>query len=128
VKWQRQDALSFERLTRLAQVLGADRLVLGWITTLSIEGPQPMPDGNGPGVAQADVVVQIFDAGQDRVVAETRSSASTIGDMQEILVRSVLRDAVAPVVPWLVTQLSRAASCRTAIGAASCPPPSRGVD
>jgi len=106
LRWRSEDALSFTRLADLARVIGASRLVVGWISTLSLEGMTNLPDGNGMPLAQASVIVQIFDAGQGRVVAETRGSASTVGVVPAILVRDVLRDALAPTVPWLISQLS----------------------
>ncbi|HYM67970.1 MAG TPA: hypothetical protein VEZ44_00095 [bacterium] len=109
--WRTQDALSFARLADLARAVGAGRLVVGWIPTLSLGGAgneRLVPNGNGMPLAQASVVVQVFDAGQGRIVAETSRSASAIGIVPAILVRDVLRNALAPTVPWLVTQLTPA--------------------
>lgn len=109
--WREQDALSFDRLSALARAAGADRLVVGWIRTLSMggAGSEPMvPDGNGVRLAQAAVVVQVFDAGQGRIVAERSAAGTAIGVVPEVLVRDVLRNALAPAVPWLVTQLAPA--------------------
>lgn len=109
--WRTQDALSFARLADLARALGVGRLVVGWIPMLSIGGAgdeRLVPNGNGMPLAQASVVVQVFDAGQGRIVAETSRSASAIGIVPAILVRDVLRNALAPTVPWLVAQLTPA--------------------
>jgi hypothetical protein len=109
--WREYDALSFARLVDLAHAAGVDRLVVGWIPTLNVEGPEiePFnPDGNGMPIAQASVVVQVFDATQGRIVAQTTRSASAVGIVPAILVRDVLRNALAPTVPWLVTQLAPA--------------------
>ncbi|HLJ60978.1 MAG TPA: hypothetical protein VKZ50_14735 [bacterium] len=111
IHWRTQDALSFSRLADLAGALGVGRLVVGWIPLLSVagNGNEPFePDSNGMPIAQASVVVQVFDAGQGRIVAETSHSASAVGIMPAILVRDVLRNALAPTVPWLVTQLAPA--------------------
>ncbi|HXX37657.1 MAG TPA: hypothetical protein VEP50_05815 [bacterium] len=103
--WRPESVLSFGQLGALARAVGADRLVVGWITMLSVPGAggAPLvPDGNGIPLAQAAVVVQVFDTGQGRIVAETRQSASDVGVVPEILVRDVLRNALAPAVPWLL--------------------------
>ncbi len=109
--WREQDALKFDRLSALARAAGADRLVVGWIRTLNLGGAgnEPrVPSGNGMRLAQAAVVVQVFDAGQGRLVAERSAAGTAIGVVPEVLVRDVLRNAIAPAVPWLVTQLTPA--------------------
>ena len=109
MRWRTQDVLSFARLADLARAVGVGRLVVGWIPTLSVEGSGTElfdPDGNGMPLAQASVVVQVFDSAEGRIVAQTTRSASAIGIVPAILVRDVLRNALAPTVPWLVTQLA----------------------
>jgi hypothetical protein len=107
--WREPDALRFGRLAQLAQAVDASRLVVGWIPSFSSGGGSgdiPAPDGNGMPIAQAAVVIQVFDAAQGRIVAETRSGATTIGALPSILIEQVLREAVEPTVPWLLRTIT----------------------
>ncbi|GEM_PF-1176071 len=103
--WREEDALSFDRLVQLGGILGADRLIVGWITTWSVGGETTTPDGDGMPFAQASVLVQIFDPGERRLLAERTYSGSSVGMMPGSLTQIVLHNVLAPVVPWLLTQL-----------------------
>jgi hypothetical protein len=54
--WRSDDPLRFDRLQALARAIGADRLVVGWITLLTVESGGS--DDGGPPVAEASVVIQ----------------------------------------------------------------------
>ena len=108
--WRTEDVLRFGRLTALARAVGADELVVGWITMLSVEtgGHQTFPPdggGNGSPTGDATVVVQVFSAAQGRVVAETRQWASTTGAVRALLAKGVLHEALRPTVPVLLRTL-----------------------
>lgn len=113
LRWQNADVLHFDRLRTLARAVGADSLVVGWIPLLVIHGGggMPMPrdhDGNGAGPSSADanLVVQVFDAAQGRLVAETRPSASVIGMTRVLLAERVVHEALEPAVPPLLSALT----------------------
>ncbi len=118
LRWRGDDVLHFDRLVALGRSLGADRLVVGWITLLSVEAggghTVPLPDGDGNGVptAEARVVVQVFDVAQGRLVAETRQWASAVGFVRYRLAEEVLRKALAPAVPALWGPLVAPAALR----------------
>jgi len=114
IRWQNQDALSFPRLGQLARAAGTDRLVVGWLPIVGTAGAGTMPppgsaDGEGLTPIIADVVVQIFDADQGRIVAETRSSGVAIsGPAAGLGTLAVLRSALLPTVPWVIAHLAPA--------------------
>ncbi len=114
IRWQNQDALSFGRLSQLARAAGTDRLVVGWLPIVGAAGggnepPQGSKDGNGASLITADVVVQIFDADQGRIVAETRSAGSALsGPVAALGTLEMLRNALLPTVPWVIAHLSQA--------------------
>lgn len=100
--WRSEDVLRFGRLESLAHTIGADQLVIGWITMLNVE-TGGSHDG-GPPMADVSVVVQVFDAAQRRIVAETRQSASTLlFGTRTSLAEQGLHLALSPAVPWLIT-------------------------
>ncbi len=100
--WRSEDVLRFGRLEALAHAIGADQLVIGWITMLDVE-TGGSHDG-GPPMADVSVVVQVFDAAQRRIVAETRQSAFTIlFGTRTSLAEQGLHLALSPTVPWLLT-------------------------
>jgi hypothetical protein len=108
--WQNQDALSFSRLGALAHAVGADRLVVGWLPIVGTAGggnePPPGRTGNGVTPITANVVVQIFDAAQGRIVAETHSAGTAIsGPVAALGTEAMLRNALAPTIPWLLSNL-----------------------
>jgi len=114
VRWQNQDVLSFARLGDLGRAAGTDRLVVGWLPTVGTSGggtqpPQGAKDGNGSTLITADVVVQIFDVGQGRLVGEMHSSGSALsGPVAALGTLEMLRNALLPTVPWLMAHLSSA--------------------
>lgn len=85
MRWQSADVLHFDRLRALARAVGADRLVVGWISLFSVDagggGHRILiaADDGGPPTATANIVVQVFDQATARLVAETRQSASVLG-------------------------------------------------
>jgi hypothetical protein len=108
--WQSVDVLHFDRLRALAQAVGATALVVGWIPLLAVRvgggGGGVPPNGGGP-MADTNLVLQIFDAAQGRLVAETRHSAyAIVGTTRDLLAKQVLHDALVPAVPPLVGSLT----------------------
>jgi len=114
VRWQNQDVLSFARLGDLGRAAGTDRLVVGWLPIVGTAGggtqpPQGAKDGNGSALITADVVVQIFDVGQGRLVGEIHSSGSALsGPVAALGTLEMLRNALLPTVPWLMAHLPQA--------------------
>lgn len=100
--WREDDVLRFGRLKALAGALNADWLVIGRITALNVQWA-----GDGPNENVASVVVQVFDAAEGRIIAETQQSASSIniggGDPGELLHRALLAAN-----PWVVQTLTQA--------------------
>jgi hypothetical protein len=52
VGWRTEDALRFDRLQTVARVIGADQLIVGWITLLTVDGGA---DHGGPTIADASM-------------------------------------------------------------------------
>jgi len=126
VRWQSQDALSFARLGDLARAAGTDRLVVGWLPIVGTSGgstqpPQGGKDGNGATLITADVVVQIFDVGQGRIVGETHSSGSALsGPVAALGTLEMLRNALLPTVPWLMVRLPQASPAAAGVFPLCC--------
>lgn len=112
MRWQGTDVLHFDRLRALASAVAADRLVLGWIPLLQVEagggGGVPLPDdGGGPPTALVNLVIQVFDGAQARMVAETHTSAEiTIGVSRSQLAVQVLRLALQRAQPDVLRMLT----------------------
>jgi hypothetical protein len=102
LQWNEADALRFARLSELASAAGADRIVVGWIRTLTwtTGGGGGRGDidtaGGGTGgtlLGLADVVYQVFDATQGRIVYETRTEGNSVGGILYTAAQAVLDDA-----------------------------------
>ena len=111
VGWQNTDVLHFDRLRVLAQAAGANTLVVGWISMLVVRagggGGGFPPNGSGPPMADTNLVLQVFDAAQGRLVGETRQSGSVVlATTRVLLAKQVLHDALARGVSPLVGALS----------------------
>ena len=103
--WRNEDALRFGRLRALADSVGADQLVIGWITMLNVETGGSRGTGDLP-TSDVELVVQIFDAAQGRIVAESRQRAYALfGGTRALLAEKGLHLALAPTVPWLIATL-----------------------
>ena len=107
--WQNGDVLRFERLRALARAVNADRLVVGWITLLAVSvgggNTKPPDGGNGPPTALSNLVLQVFDAGQGRIVGETHESGFAMGASPHLLQEWALHRALVPAVAPLVDAL-----------------------
>jgi hypothetical protein len=113
--WHSADVLHFDRLRTLAKAVGADRLVVGWIPLFSVDGGRgrsiPFPDdGNGPLTADANIVVQVFDPSEGRLVGETRQSGFAFGVTTWQVATGALHTALERVVPELLRLLGAQAS------------------
>jgi hypothetical protein len=102
LQWHETDALRFARLGELAHAVGADRVVVGWILTLtwSTGGgggrgaiDKGGSDAGGMLVGLADVIYQVFDATQGRIVYETRTVGNSVGGIKYVAAQAVLDDA-----------------------------------
>jgi hypothetical protein len=107
--WQEVDVLHYDRLRALATAVGAGRLVVGWIPLLVIHrgGNGFFPGGDGePSSADVNLVLQVFDTAQGRLVAERRFAASILGPpTRELVAKQVIDQALrsaAPVMTGLV--------------------------
>ena len=103
--WQNGDVLRFERLRALARAVNADRLVVGWITLLAVSvgrsNNKLANGGNGPPTALSNLVFQVFDAGQGRIVSEMRESGFAMGASPHLLQEWALHRALCPrSSPW----------------------------
>ena len=107
--WQNGDVLRFERLRALARAVNADRLVVGWITLLAVSvgrsNNKLANGGNGPPTALSNLVFQVFDAGQGRIVSKMRESGFAMGASPHLLQEWALHRALVPAVVPLVAAL-----------------------
>jgi hypothetical protein len=108
--WQGDDVLRFARLRELARAASVDQLVVGWITLLAVSvggGNSKPPDGgNGPPTALSNLVLQVFDAGQGRIVGETHESGFAMGASPHLLQEWALHRALVPAIPALMATLT----------------------
>jgi hypothetical protein len=98
--WREADVLQFARLGELAHAVGADRVVVGWIRVLTWNaggsgGRADIMGGGNAGIRYglADVVYQVFDAAQGRIVYETRAEGHSVGGTLTIVAQATLDDA-----------------------------------
>jgi len=113
MRWSEADVLHFARLRALASALGADRLVVGWIPLLSVDegsgggGGRTSDGGGGPGITRVDIslVIQVFDAGQGRIVDEARFDRQDAGGPRSQLVQRAMDNALRPAIPALLDRL-----------------------
>ena len=107
VRWRDADVLHFDRLRDLARAVSADRLVVRLIPQFNVDwGGDPSADGGkGPIVAEANVVVQVFDAGAGRLVGETRQFASSTGGSTGQVVMNSLHAVLERSTPALLNLL-----------------------
>ena len=103
--WRTEDALRFDRLRALAHAIGADQLVVGWITLLVVEGGGS--DAGGPPSAEASVVVQVFDAASGQIVGSVSGRSSTLLGTRTVLVERSLHLALLSTVAGLLVTLAR---------------------
>jgi hypothetical protein len=113
MRWQEADVLHFDRLRALANSVTADLLVVGWIPLLQVEtggggGSPPLAsDGGGLPSALVNLVVQVFDGAQARVVGETHQSAEFIlGNNSSLLTTHVLQIALQRALPDVLRMLT----------------------
>jgi hypothetical protein len=108
--WQGDDVLRFARLGALARAANADQLVVGWITLLAVSvgggNTKPPDGGNGPPTALSNLVLQVFDATQGRIVSESHASGFAMGASPHLLQEWALHRALAPAVAPLVETLT----------------------
>ena len=110
LRWHEDDVLHFARLSDLSRNLHADRLVVGWISQFVV-GHEPnsemtMHGGGGPITGFAIVVVQVFDAAQGRIVAETRAEGYGQGGLHSLVAQQTLHGALLPTIPSLISTLT----------------------
>jgi hypothetical protein len=102
--WQGVDVLHFDRLGALARAVGANALIVGQILLLdNLDGGRTPPGAS----VDTNLRLQIFDAAQGRMVAETRQSASLVAPLdRDLRTKQVLHDALVRAVPLLVDALN----------------------
>jgi hypothetical protein len=107
IRWRGSDVLSYGRLTELARRLHSDRLVVGWIRELVNASDVVVDGGNGPIQGSADVTVQVFDATQGRVIAETQGRGDALGAVRGAVTEEVLSRAVEATIPAISPALAQ---------------------
>jgi hypothetical protein len=102
--WQGVDVLHFDRLRALARAVGANALIVGQILLLdNLDGGRTPPGAS----VDTNLRLQIFDAAQGRIVAETRQSASLVSPLErDLRTKEVLLDALVRAYPRLVDALN----------------------
>ncbi len=110
LRWHEDDVLHFARLSALSRNLHADRLVVGWISQFVVgheQNREPvMHGGGGPITGFAIVVVQVFDAAQGRIVAETRAEGYGQGALHSLVAQQTLHGALQPAIPFLISTVT----------------------
>jgi hypothetical protein len=102
--WQEVDVLHYDRLRALANAVGAGRLVVGWIPLLVIHrgggGFFPSAGDGEPSSADVNLVLQVFDAAQGRLIAERRYRASIVGPpTRDLVAQQVIDEALRSAAP-----------------------------
>lgn len=109
LRWHADDVLHFARLGALAQTLHADRLIVGWIVQFVV-GHEPNGDiplhGGGPITGGGVVVVQVYDAAEGRIVAETRGEGHGLGGLASLVAEETLHTALQPTIAPLLSTLT----------------------
>ena len=102
--WQGVDVLHFDRLRALARAVGANTLIVGQILLLdNLDGGRTPPGAS----VDTNLRLQIFDAAQGRIVAETPQSASVVSPLErDLRTKQVLLDALVRALPSLVGALT----------------------
>jgi hypothetical protein len=110
LNWQESDVLHFNRLQALARRVNADRLVLGWIETLTVGGGStgreiPRVSEGHPMDGFASLVVQLYDASHGRIIAEVRGTGYAQGVVRLRVTEQVLDKALQPLAAALLLAL-----------------------
>ena len=113
MRWQSADVLSFARLQALGRAVGADRLMVGWITQLAVQSggggvnrSSADGGGDGPPSAFASIVLQVFDEAQGRLIASTKQSAEvSYGSTRALLAARALQVVLERAFPDIVSKL-----------------------
>ena len=94
LRWRGADVLSFARLGELAERVRADRLVVGWITVLSLDRMDTIATPGGQYLGAVSLVVQIFDPREGRLVWQTTGYGTGFGMLAYIVLEDTLRNGV----------------------------------
>jgi hypothetical protein len=113
--WRSDDVLHFDRLRALANAVGADRLVVGWIPLFNVGagGGSAVPfsdDGSEMPTADVNIVVQVFDAAAGRLTGETRQAGFALGITFWQVATRALHTALDRSIPELLRLLGAQAS------------------
>lgn len=110
LRWHADDVLHFARLSALSQSLHADRLVVGWISQFAVghepNGEVVIHGGGGPITGHAVVVVQVFDAAEGRLVAQTSAEGNALGGLNSLVAAQTLHEALQPTISFLLSTLT----------------------
>jgi hypothetical protein len=90
LRWVPQDALSYSRLEALAQALRADRLMLGWISRVSVYRVQFLLFN-----ADAQLNMQMFDAHAGRIVWQHETLGSATGGVPDFAAQIAIERGLA---------------------------------
>lgn len=113
MRWQSADVLHFDRLRALGRAVGADKLMVGWITQLAVQSgggganrSSADGGGDGPPSAFARVVLQVFDEAQGRLIASTEQWADvTYGSIRALLAARALQVVLERAIPDVLSKL-----------------------
>lgn len=110
LRWHKDDVLHYARLSALSRNLHADRLVVGWISRFAVgREPSGVVDHHGGGASIrgfAVVVLQVFDAAQGRIVAETQAEGNGQGLVLSGVAQRTLHAAFEPTITSLISTLT----------------------